>query len=195
MNHDTWFGIPIWFERIDLPDLEKLKYNFCQLQSTSMSVTRSNVGGYQSLAFTRESLKNLDLLNYIDLLEQKSRDIIFSLGNNKSLKLANGWVNINSKLSYNIWHTHPNAVLSGVLYFTYGSKILFRRPYDLMQNYLVNTIESSRNTDISFDCVHYNPEPGLVIFFPPWLEHCVETTESNELRISFAFNLVFNDNE
>jgi hypothetical protein len=36
--------------------------------------------------------------------------------------------------------------------------------------------------------IHLAPRPGLLVLFPYWLEHYVEPHESDELRITIAFN-------
>ena len=38
--------------------------------------------------------------------------------------------------------------------------------------------------------VRVQPIEGRIIMFPAWLWHCVETNESNDIRISVSFNFL-----
>jgi uncharacterized protein (TIGR02466 family) len=37
---------------------------------------------------------------------------------------------------------------------------------------------------------NYKPKSGRLIMFPSWLNHCVDTNESNDIRISVSFNFM-----
>ena len=37
---------------------------------------------------------------------------------------------------------------------------------------------------------NYEPKSGRLIMFPSWLNHCVDTNESNDIRISVSFNFM-----
>ena len=39
------------------------------------------------------------------------------------------------------------------------------------------------------DYVEIEPTEGMLLFFPPWLEHEVEQSSCDEERISIAFNV------
>jgi len=44
-----------------------------------------------------------------------------------------------------------------------------------------------------FSDIEIPPHPGMLILFPSWLDHCVRPNETDESRISLAFNLCLAD--
>ena len=78
------------------------------------------------------------------------------------------WFNVNGKGAHHTWHSHGGASIVGVLYI--------QVPKD--------------SGDIEFkDGTSITPYPGLLLVFPAGLEHRVLANQSNEKRISLAFNI------
>ena len=40
----------------------------------------------------------------------------------------------------------------------------------------------------TFERIHFEPVPGLLLIFRSYLEHCVEKQKSKEKRITLAYN-------
>jgi hypothetical protein len=56
-------------------------------------------------------------------------------------------------------------------------------------------IEENSKLQLKEESYHYfDPEPNLMILFPSWLKHDVEPNQSDEERISVAFNFVVDYN-
>ena len=78
------------------------------------------------------------------------------------------WFNINGKGAYHNWHSHGGADIVGVLYL--------QVPKDS------GNIEFRDGTSIE-------PYPGLLLIFPAGVEHRVTPNQTNQQRISMAFNI------
>ena len=52
---------------------------------------------------------------WLNFLVQEISDLVDSYHLNQNINLTSLWFNINGQYSYNLKHTHPGAILSGVL--------------------------------------------------------------------------------
>ena len=194
MNFEGWFSTPIWLHKLDLEDdKHKQILEYCmQLKSSSAGKVLSNVGGWQSEDLINRSITNTPLYlafnQIIPLLQQCMQD----LGSSKYLQLDNAWVNINSKTNWNKSHIHPGSVLSGVFYLTdNNSSLEIERESDVSTYFLDYVIRSNNQTDLSYKSIIYTPTKNQLIIFPSWLKHAVLPNDSEDLRISVAFNTYF----
>lgn len=107
----------------------------------------------------------------------------------ESLELVpDGWINVNSKGAYNAPHDHPGCFWSGVYYVQVpksagdGGLIEFMSPHEVLPHNGV--IQAA----ITADKRRIKPAAGLVLIFPSHLVHWVYPNESDEDRITIAFN-------
>ena len=180
-KHDL-FSCPLWIGECEL-DRKKLGDAVMQFQGLQMNNLSSNIGGYQGKDFDRY---------YPDF--QKS--VINSLprkiqGNFK----VESWININDKGNFNIRHHHfdPDIVLSGVYYFEVSDKsgkIIFHDPRSPLIR-LAKDFQIFGSPDDFNGNYHVQPKENMIIFFPSWLEHSVQSSRSDKPRISIAFNIRF----
>ena len=106
--------------------------------------------------------------------------------------IGNMWANINPKGGYNRPHIHPNCHFSGVYYIKAPKKsgdIVFNDPRVLSHMLMPNRIKQTPPSDLWRE-IRVEPIEGRIIMFPAWLWHCVETNESNDIRISVSFNFL-----
>jgi len=153
-------------------------------------VTISNRGGWQSPS-------NFYLLDsfspYLDYI------LTYTLSSlkfyNLDFKLANMWININKCGDYNTSHCHPNSIISGVLWIkcpqNCGS-LVFSSPNQFSEHKLFESIDNNIKDNINYydSFMFRNPREGTLVLFPSHLYHEVEPNQSNENRISIAFNLI-----
>jgi uncharacterized protein (TIGR02466 family) len=92
-------------------------------------------------------------------------------------------------------HTHPNCLLSGLLYLQVPENSAPLALYDpkphrkfSTYNTLKNAIDVS-NPEVSFDTLHIYPEAGTFLMWESWLEHEVLINKSVEGRITAVFNV------
>jgi uncharacterized protein (TIGR02466 family) len=190
INHRTLFPsivteVECDFYSLIQPNLIEWIYDY---QKTTDGVIISNRGGWQSPSdfylnksfdhFTDYILKNVMLsLNHYDL----------------DFKLSNMWININKRGNYNVIHHHPGAIMSGVFWVktpeNCGS-LMFQSPHNFTQSLLLEKVnpEVAKNQNY-YSYYNFTPKEGTIIIFPPDLLHGVEPNESDEDRISIAFNL------
>lgn len=100
------------------------------------------------------------------------------------------WANVSRHGDYNVVHSHPNALWSGVYYVASGKtspdesqagKIELLDPREAAGFLQVN------HTIMSQKCFLKN-DPGLMLMFPSWLKHMVHPHKGPDPRISIAFN-------
>jgi uncharacterized protein (TIGR02466 family) len=194
MNVETWFPVPIWNIVTSVSDTQNQQaIDFClNLKSRLDGRTVSNAGGWQSQDLLSSDLLGTPLAPIVDeVLLPACQQAMAALGSTKKLKTANFWVNINGKGHFNLPHSHDGSVLSGVFYLTNeNSSIAFTRQKDVF-DYFLQTINSDYSTPLSFFEVKYTPIKNSLLIFPSWLWHSVERNDTDQDRISIAFNTGF----
>lgn len=102
------------------------------------------------------------------------------------------WMNINPPGGYNAPHTHPGAHWSGVYYVAQpnvgsksSGKIEFLDPRTDLPNWRILDAPSFAAKKA------IRPEAGELILFPSYLVHWVFPNESDEERVTIAFNATF----
>lgn len=100
-------------------------------------------------------------------------------------KIVECWMTAYDKGDFAHLHTHMPSDISGVYYVrTSGNdgRIFFMNP-----NQMVNTPMYRHIGDRTF----IEPEDGMLILFPAWLNHGVEPNRTDDRRLSVAFNVNF----
>lgn len=202
-NMSLLFGMPLWTFRVGNVSQvnEKLSNAINEEKRVDAGVNLSNMGGWQShgkLHFKNDFLLLVDIINRY--LVQVGKDYGFGNATPK-LKITSMWANENPAGSSNTLHSHqspagmPNPlVLSGCYYVKVpvnsGQFVLedFSRP----MRYLQLPFQEANMTN-SFT-MKVQPKEGDLLFFPAWMEHRVEPNNSNDNRISIAFNIAFMNN-
>jgi uncharacterized protein (TIGR02466 family) len=193
------FGTPVvshvW------PDSEALNAELAELvlrrerEDLAKSIVRSNAGGWQSPG---------NLIQWpepcIQRLKQRIEDLVFNLigqivrkdGSERTFTLLiDSWANINRSGDYNVVHTHPNCMWSGVYYVQPGSpdpNVPYSGLLEMLDpreaaNYIQiqNTVLDARQF---FDTI-----PGRMLLWPSWVKHWVHPYVGEGDRISIAFNV------
>ena len=194
MIEEHWFATPIWYvnnilnkEQFD----QTLKFtNY--IKNIDKGRFFTNVGGFQSNDIFLEDYLQYNLDFFPEVMLKKANEAFLNLSSPIVLNKIYSWININSKNNYNNKHNHPCTIFTGVYYLTEGSDITFCRPSGEMDYYLRNTIDSGfggkESNYNNYEYVIYKPKPNMALFFPPFLKHGVEVSESENDRISIAFN-------
>ena len=101
-----------------------------------------------------------------------------------------GWINVNPKGGSNILHSHPNSHWSGVLYIQQPSEV---EGFSGMIEF-VNPNQEGRELakilpKMGFDnMIRIRPKTGQIVIFPSYLLHSVYPNNSDQDRITIAFN-------
>ena len=108
-----------------------------------------------------------------------------------AVEITGCWANVNSTGASHAVHSHPNNFLSGVYYVQNqpgADTVNFHDPRP--QTSIIRppvTELTAQNTDQ----VVVQVSKGTLLMFPAYLWHSVARNESDELRISISFNLMF----
>jgi uncharacterized protein (TIGR02466 family) len=113
----------------------------------------------------------------------------------QSFQITGCWANVAEAGLSHKEHCHPNNYLSGVYYVAApegGDAITFHDPRPQPNIFMPPTHEL---TNENAGKMNIGIKPGTLVLFPAWLNHSVPPNRSNDLRVSVAFNLMFNQFE
>ena len=172
------FPSPVWSTKVDF-DNDLLEREIYEYQKHKPNQTYSNRGGYQGDLFYNQDWVDMVATNCPQRDDKPISDIV-----------VYPWCNINPKGAYNIRHVHndTNIFLSGVYYVKVpenSGTIRFWDPRGALMHI-------QRDHEYFNDAIAYEeiiPEPGLLLYFPTWIEHEVTPNEVDEDRITISFNL------
>ena len=108
-----------------------------------------------------------------------------------SIEVTSCWANVNASEASHAIHSHPNNFLSGIYYVSThpgADSVNFHDPRP--QTGIIRppvTQLTSQNTDQ----VVVRVSDGMLLMFPSYLAHSVAPNESDKLRISISFNMMF----
>jgi len=164
-------------------DIYKLK------QEDKEGMPRSNVGGWHSDDEIYNTKKFRPLVG--DILKH-AKDCFnhMDVKHNFVPEMTGMWSMINPPGSRNNIHTHPFSFLSGVFYLKAPENcgnIVFIEPKPQSE-----VLSPPRTTKCSVHLAHsvqWKPIENSLIFFPSWLQHEVQTNNSNEDRVVISFNI------
>ena len=131
----------------------------------------------------------MDLISCIDSTAQTVLRFLKVAHN--GIEITGCWANINASGASHIIHSHPNNFLSGIYYVRThpgADSVNFHDPRS--QTGIIRppvTELTSQNTDQ----VVVTVSDGMLLMFPSYLAHSVAPNESDNLRISISFNMVF----
>lgn len=166
-----------------------------RMRSDSSGVTKSNLGGWHS----KGNLFDSDV-PCIREVRDAATEAIFDVTRKTTKKVDPeslrmrlfAWMNANPPKSYNAPHTHPMAHWSGVYYVSqpnvedrFSGMIEFLDPRTDLPNWRILGGSAFRPKR------RIRPEVGELVIFPSYLTHWVYPNNSQEERISIAFNATF----
>ena len=187
-----FFSTPIWTSRIEkcqMVNNEMLNYIINLQKKDPDGMLKSNFKGWHSKNF---NMKDDGPKNFIEEIKININTAINDMGwdlKTQEVNISNMWAIINTKGSLNQKHHHSNSDLSAAYYVSAEKNCgdivfydprpatVYKHPIAKKPNILNATINS------------INPEPGMLILFPSYLEHSVEPNLSDHKRIVISFNL------
>tara|TARA_R100001163_G_C4977566_1_gene134993 strand:+ start:37 stop:597 length:561 start_codon:yes stop_codon:yes gene_type:complete len=180
-----FFPTPVYCEYLDLDTRDIAKY-CSEMKSNTEGVQVSNVGGWQSPGLTGA---HLPLNSLFKSIQDAGEIYRAAIDYKHPLDIDTIWININGYKDYNIEHIHTSPA-SGVFYVKAqsGDLVLKHPARDLIDS---NWLSSDLQTYTSYNSAvrRIPPEPNMLVIFPGWLSHRVESNLDKEDRISISFNL------
>jgi uncharacterized protein (TIGR02466 family) len=188
---DLW-ATPIWQYYIsdDVANFAQIISEVYQIKQSQKSRVVSNKGGWQSDFVKSKDTELFKLMDYIKNNIKKCYDDLNVQKKYYNIQTSY-WININSFGHENRKHIHPNTILSGCVYLKVpenSGNIIFNP--NLANEYFFKSFTKCDNDITSFETA-FLPEEKKVIIFPAFLPHSVEKNNSNEDRISIAFNTFY----
>jgi hypothetical protein len=159
-------------------DLGRLYQLSIEHATKTPSVKLSN-SGYQAHGFFDQKLYDTILKN----MPKNNKQVVESFD-------LQAWVNFNKFGDWNDVHNHldDGVMLSGVVYVRtpdHCGRIRFYDPRSYNTKAYREYFESEQGNYLAIQ-----PTAGMMLLFPPGLNHSVEPNQSNEFRLSIAFNIL-----
>jgi hypothetical protein len=176
------FSTNIYVKKCDL-DIAKLE-KYCYDHSLTEGKKNKSSTGYQGYEFYHEEIKNI-IIDNIPKKENKEFCV-------EEIQM---WLNINKLHEYHELHDHDpfsGSFLSGVFYVKVPENSGNLRLYD-PRIFVTNSPDMKYYND-GHKYQSVIAEENLLIMFPGWLLHSVESSQSNQDRISISFNIKINFN-
>ena len=166
-----------------------------RLRAADEGASKSNRGGWHSSGnlFKHDAAPIQTLKKAAEQAVLQATQKITTKVDPAELKLKLfAWMNANPPGGFNAPHTHPGAHWSGVYYVSQpdvetgnSGMIEFLDPRSDLPNWrILKTRALALKKTI-------RPEPGEMILFPSYLVHWVYPNETQEERVSIAFNATF----
>ena len=159
----------------------------------------SNRGGWQTPNSKMRFYNTESFQPYMGWFGERLKEYLdhmdFKMTTGRDIYLSSMWFNINGKGHYNTSHHHPETTIAGVLWLKTPKdcgSFYFESPHEFAE-YGFQQMQKQEMIDQYLACPAYRifPHEGLMILFPSHLRHGVEINQSDEDRISLAFNIDF----
>ena len=187
-----FFSTPVWASKISnhqIINKEILSYILDLQKKDSEGVKKSNFNGWHSHDFNLNEDAPKNFTQAIKLnINQALKDMNWDL-EKQEVKITSMWAIINEKGAFNQRHHHGNSDLSAAYYVTAEKNcgdIVFYDPRPAPV-YKHPVAKSPNILNASVNSVQ--PEEGLLVLFPGYLEHSVNPNNSNNKRIVISFNV------
>lgn len=195
MQCDLIFPTPIWksFEDIDILTIQ----DFCtDLKNKSQGRIMTNIGGWQSDEFDHNQIFESPLQALGEKILDNMKLISNDMGyHNIEWEIVSLWININGPGGRNSPHTHPGCAFSGCFYVSVpdnsGDIVFYRDSTEIhLMTYWGDATTFTDPTELSKVTTGYHPTEGMMLIFPSHITHLVQENQSNDNRISIAFNIL-----
>jgi uncharacterized protein (TIGR02466 family) len=191
---DEMFPTPLL--RFEIADADKLNNALLKEIATRRAahggVTKSNRKGWHSSndLFERKEPAQAALAQMLlRMIAQSALQVAPGADFTNIELVAEGWINVNPPGGYNAPHDHVGAFWSGCYYVqvpndidAQGGAIEFLSPHKPLPG------RKLINAPITADKLCVRPRAGTVLIFPASMVHWVHPNDSNQERVTIAFN-------
>jgi len=182
------FVTPIYCGRVD--DYDEIQ---SELGSCIENIDFGMVSGWGSTHYLSDPTFNSNLVGDFGLdkfakeidkhVENYCQQINFNKG---KYKITSSWFALFKKGNYAHIHNHGSSDIAGVYYFKKSGddgNLFFCTPNKAVDTGII--IKNGRMV--------VNPSEGDFLLFPGWLDHGVQTNDTDDERVSVSFNIRFED--
>ncbi|HBX99336.1 MAG TPA: hypothetical protein DEG93_03145 [Gammaproteobacteria bacterium] len=163
----------------------ELKYIESQLERPSKAI--DNYASPNKNVLAHDELK--DLQTIIQQHLDNYFKAVYNTSNNVALQITQSWLTLSRKGESHHSHTHPNSVVSGVLYVNVAGNdgINFYRN----EENLWFELEPSETNYYNSYKIHVATKIGDLVLFPSSVKHGVNKVTEDIRRVSLSFNTFF----
>lgn len=163
----------------------ELKYIESQLERPSKAI--DNYASPNKNVLAHDELK--DLQTIIQQHLDNYFKAVYNTSNNVALQITQSWLTLSRKGESHHSHTHPNSVVSGVLYVNVAGNdgINFYRN----EENLWFELEPSETNYYNSYKIHVATKVGDLVLFPSSVKHGVNKVTEDIRRVSLSFNTFF----
>ena len=184
---ENLFPTPIYMSNIDRK-FTKQELIFVTEQKKHCKNNQGNINTKDNYVLNRKEFKNIK--KFLDQCCKDYLEKIISPKNNIELYITQSWLNYTEQNQYHHIHSHPNSVVSGILYFDCdkkNDKVKFSNPIGYQQIKPQIKDFNIWNSETWWFAL----ETGQLVMFPSSTTHQVETKQGTNTRISLAFNTFY----
>jgi uncharacterized protein (TIGR02466 family) len=111
-------------------------------------------------------------------------------------RFGQSWISYKHPGQHHTMHSHPNSLISGVLYYGEPSDntpaIKFHKLLGGMNVSYISpkTKKDKRDSKYAIEFMSVDFRPGLLLLFPSYVHHSVPVNKTDKVRCSLAFNIV-----
>jgi uncharacterized protein (TIGR02466 family) len=178
------FPVPIYFCKLN-KNLTKEEINHVNFHKKNIYPNVGNKTSYKNYVLNDKVFKNLKK-NLTLIIQDYFKNIVIP-EYNITPYITQSWLNFTNINEYHHKHSHPNSLISGVLY------IKAHKDFDKIEFYKENesTIEifSEKINEFNYKSWWFPVETLDVVLFPSYLNHAVLSKKEKNERISLAFNV------
>ena len=191
-NLNFAFATPIWTSIIPKHKSvnEKMLTYIKSLQKKDRAgINRSNLLGWHSQNFDLEREQPRFFVNSISgQLNSVLTDMGWNITNQK-VKITGMWAIINKKNASNSMHIHSNNYISAAYYVkapkNCGDIVFYDPRFAATYRYPKIAKTNKLNSNI----ISFQPQEGMLVLFPSYLQHSVNANETDKERIVLSFNI------
>jgi len=191
-NPHLFFSTPVWVNKIDnykQTNEEMFDYIKKLQLEDEKGIVKSNIKGWHSKDFDMNNDKPKNFIKLISTQIQKVfNDMDWDIQKQK-IKIPSMWAIVNKGGAANARHHHGNSDISAAYYvrapINSGDIVFYDpRPAPVFSHPKANN-PNSLNAMVN----SINPVEGLLVLFPSYLDHSVNSNMSDEERIVISFNI------
>jgi uncharacterized protein (TIGR02466 family) len=190
MFRELHFPTPVYIADIEHPTLnQELEKDIIAWSNQDKGMVKTNIKGWHSQTDMHQRPEYQKL---VDMLYEAQRTIYNQEHLDSEPVLGNMWANINPPGGMNRSHQHPNSLWSGV-YYVKAPKNSGLLKIDDPRSVASMSRPKQKEGEVParlYRETHYEPIAGRLIMFPSWVMHCVDSNESDDIRISVSFNFL-----
>ena len=179
------FPIPLYETKLNREFTEK-EINFVKARKNNATPNEGNSSSKNNYILETRELN--EIKKFLELCCQDYLDKVICPSNDVQLYITQSWLNFTKENQYHHQHSHPNSLISGVLYFDVDKND--DRIYFFNTQYKSISLETRKDKFNLWNSSSwwFPIFTGQLVMFPSSLVHSVKNKIGENTRISLSFN-------